>query len=81
MAWRELLLATIGEQLDLGHSDEVCGLTITTRQYDNLVQIWNSNANEAAVGSAHLLEKINELMPGVHLKSFCYKGSTFPTPR
>eukprot|EP01111_Echinosteliopsis_oligospora_P009503 TRINITY_DN279_c0_g1_i1.p1 TRINITY_DN279_c0_g1~~TRINITY_DN279_c0_g1_i1.p1 ORF type:complete len:216 (-),score=65.25 TRINITY_DN279_c0_g1_i1:111-758(-) len=46
-AWRELVLAAVGEQFGpvLSNDDDICGVTVSLRSYDNLIQVWNSNAS------------------------------------
>mmetsp|Transcript_21845 Transcript_21845/g.30547 ORF Transcript_21845/g.30547 Transcript_21845/m.30547 type:complete len:212 (+) Transcript_21845:202-837(+) len=46
LVWTRLALAVVGEQFSwiLDDSDDVCGITISTRKTECLIAIWNSNA-------------------------------------
>lgn len=71
--WKELLLAAIGEQFNdfLGEDDDICGLSISPREKDDLIQIWNMNTN--AVEKSRVLEKIHMLVPDVRFNAEFYK--------
>ncbi|XP_033222896.1 eukaryotic translation initiation factor 4E type 3-like [Belonocnema kinseyi] len=71
--WKEVVLAAIGEQFSesLAEGDEVCGVTVSIRDRDDLVQIWNENANLAA--KATVLQKIHRLLPDVDFPGEFYK--------
>jgi len=71
--WKELLLAAIGEQFTdfLGADDDICGLSISPREKDDLIQIWNINTN--AVEKSRVLEKIHMLVPDVRFNAEFYK--------
>lgn len=82
--WRELLLAAIGEQfsdeVDAG-GDDVCGLSVSPRERDDLVQIWNLDAAAAVAAGdgSRVLRKVHRLMPDVRFLAEFYKreGETF----
>ncbi len=38
--WEDLLLATIGDQFDVG--DEICGIVLSVRDHD-ILSVWNKN--------------------------------------
>ncbi|XP_062522572.1 eukaryotic translation initiation factor 4E type 3-B-like [Corticium candelabrum] len=63
--WIELLLAMIGEQLTdhIEKGDEICGLSVSIRERDDIVQIWNGNAMVAE--NAQVMDKVRELLPDV----------------
>lgn len=72
--WKELLLAAIGEQFvdSVREDDEVCGISISVRERDDIIQIWNSNAK--AVEEATVLEKVRDLLTDVDMFDPFYKS-------
>jgi hypothetical protein len=74
--WKELLLAAIGEQFSdyLGVGDDVCGLSVSPREKDDLIQIWNVQSR--AVEESRVLEKVHMLMPDVRFNAEFYKRIT-----
>ncbi len=71
--WKELLLAAIGEQFTdfCGEADDVCGLSVSPREKDDLIQIWNVNSR--AVEDSRVLEKVHMLMPDIRFNAEFYK--------
>jgi len=71
--WKELLLAAIGEQFedDLRNGDDICGLSVSPRDRDDIIQIWNYDANLAA--SDTVLSKVHSLVPDVQFMAEFYK--------
>lgn len=71
--WKELLLASIGEQFEdsLAKGDDICGLSVSPRDRDDIIQIWNYDANLAVKDK--VLEKIHSLVPDVQFLAEFYK--------
>jgi len=71
-AWKELVLAAIGEQFGpvLSNDDDICGVSVSVRPHDNIIEVWNSNAS----GNVNaILARIKTIVPTVELKNPFYK--------
>jgi len=71
--WRELLMAAIGEQLNeyVSENDEICGISVSVREREDLVLIWNTNASEAI--NARIFDCVHMLLPDTTFLSEFYK--------
>lgn len=72
--WKELLLATIGEQFanNVDSNDDVCGISVSVRERDDLIEIWNVNADYQEAASVP--EKVHLLLPGIKFLAEFYKA-------
>lgn len=72
--WKELLLAAIGEHLSdyMAQGDEVGGISVSVRERDDVVTIWNTSS--ALAEQSKIIEKIQELLPSVNFSATFYKA-------
>jgi len=72
--WKELVLAIIGEQFQeyLEPGDSICGLTVSIRQYDNLIRLWTQSAERK---NEKTLNRLKELIPDAEAKAPFYKAN------
>lgn len=52
--------------------DDVCGISITIREKDDIILVWNSDASMNSDGIRH---RVHELLPAVHFITEFYKGN------
>jgi len=71
--WKELLMAAIGEQLNeyVATNDEICGISVTVREREDTITIWNTNADEA--DRAKIFDCVRMLLPDTTFLSEFYK--------
>jgi len=72
--WKELLLAAIGEQFQdcMAPGDEVSGLSVSVRDRDDILQIWNTDS--ALAEKSTIVTKVKELLPSVNFSAIFYKA-------
>ncbi|CAG0901511.1 unnamed protein product [Darwinula stevensoni] len=75
IVWKELLLAAIGEQFEdyVTPGDEIVGISVSVREKDNLLQIWNADAPLGEDPQARVLYKVQQLLPNTQFLSLFYK--------
>jgi len=68
-----LLVAAIGEQLSehLAEGDEICGITISCRRDQDLLQIWNTHSRLAS--EATIIDAVHKLLPDIRFSAEFYK--------
>ena len=66
-------MAAIGEQFMecLAPGDDICGLSVSPREKDDLIQIWNKD--KQVEPESHVLEKVHQLVPDVRFNAEFYK--------
>ena len=57
--------------------DEVGGISVSVRERDDVVTIWNTSS--ALAEQSKIIEKIQELLPSVNFSATFYKGKDFIT--
>lgn len=72
--WKEVVVAAIGEQFAecVADGDDVCGVTVSIRDKDDLIQIWNIDAGLAQ--KATIFQKVHQLVPDVLFVGEFYKA-------
>jgi len=71
-AWKELVLASIGEQFApvLQDGDDITGVTVSIRGYDNIVQLWNKQAD---ANKTKIWDKVLLVLPNTNIITYFYK--------
>ena len=66
-------MAAVGEQLNeyVSAQDEICGVSVSVRDREDLLLIWNKSASEA--GAARVFDCVHLLLPDTVFLSEFYK--------
>ena len=72
--WKMLLLDAIGEKLsdNVADGDDILGVSVSIRENEDLIQIWNANAQMNEKACIH--DRHKELAPDVNFPVFFYKA-------
>jgi len=73
--WEDLVLAVIGEQFDV--DEEICGIVISIRFQEDIISVWNRNANnnDAKLIIRDTLKRVLSLPPNVVMEYKCHDAS------
>lgn len=76
-----MLMAAIGEQLNeyVAEEDEVCGVTVSIRDREDVILVWNTNAQVAA--QAKVFDCVRLLLPDTNFLSTFYKRKFHMLPK
>jgi len=71
-AWKEIVLAAIGEQFApvLDEGDDINGVSVSIREYHDLIWIWNKKANDA--GTMKIFNRVKKLIEKVEIITYYY---------
>ncbi|KAG0050824.1 DEAH-box ATP-dependent RNA helicase prp22 [Gryganskiella cystojenkinii] len=74
-AWRELLMALVGEQFEdsIAPGDEILGLSVSARWNSDIFQIWNLQSSLREENNT-VMEKVAEILRGIEIQSPFYKA-------
>jgi len=63
--WEEVIIAALGEQLRdiVSKYDTVVGVSISIRDRDDIVQVWNDNSEVAEAITEQLINRVKSLYP------------------
>ncbi|XP_022098766.1 eukaryotic translation initiation factor 4E type 3-like [Acanthaster planci] len=76
-AWKELLLATIGERFSscISPDDEICGVSVSIRNLDvDIIQVWNRKAGLNDMEINKVIDMVKEILQGIEIKTHFYKS-------
>ena len=67
-------MAAIGEQFkpEVADGDDVTGLSVSTRDRDDVIQIWTARAELHQ--KSEVIKKVKQLLPHVNFGAVFYKG-------
>eukprot|EP00730_Choanoeca_flexa_P016855 TRINITY_DN8044_c0_g1_i3.p1 TRINITY_DN8044_c0_g1~~TRINITY_DN8044_c0_g1_i3.p1 ORF type:complete len:197 (+),score=33.40 TRINITY_DN8044_c0_g1_i3:155-745(+) len=66
--WENIVMAVIGEQFE--DSDDLCGVVLTIRPYEDIISLWNATAEDPAAVQRirDTMRRVLDLAPGVTLE-------------
>jgi hypothetical protein len=66
-----MILGVIGELISSLLEDDICGVTLSIRRDENVIDIWNKNASKFNLEKA--VNAVKRLIPFARVDSPCYK--------
>jgi translation initiation factor 4E len=69
--WKLMILGVIGELISSLLEDDICGVTLSIRRDENVIDIWNKNASKFNLEKA--VNAVKRLIPFARVDSPCYK--------
>ncbi|ORY93797.1 translation initiation factor eIF 4e-like domain-containing protein [Syncephalastrum racemosum] len=73
LAWRDILVLLIGERVEEWLGDNVCGVSVSSRQQCDNYQIWTAHTYSNSTLDAQIRSKLIELLKPAEIQSFYYK--------
>ncbi|GJJ73071.1 translation initiation factor 4E [Entomortierella parvispora] len=75
VAWRELLMALVGEQFEdcIAPGDEILGLSVSSRWSSDIFQIWNLQSSLKEENNT-VMEKVAMILKGIEIQAPFYKA-------
>lgn len=74
--WEDLLLAIVGEQF-AGVGNEICGVVISIRYQEDILSVWNRDANDrdSKIKIYNTLQRVLSLPPNAVMEYKCHDAS------
>ncbi|ORX58811.1 translation initiation factor eIF4e [Hesseltinella vesiculosa] len=73
MVWRDLLVLLIGENVETWMQDELCGLTVSSRQHCDNYQLWIGSTQDKNEPDGKIKAMLTQLLQPVDIQAFYFK--------